>query len=139
MFIPPWLKVYGDVDYRNKRCKKERVDQMDFMSWVARNYPEYYPLVFHPKMEGKRNMFQQMLDKKMGSMKAGVADVVAIGFPCLVMELKRADHKESYWSDGQLAFLERASKAGAYTCLALGFEGAKAAFSDWVELQDAVK
>lgn len=134
MFKPNWLPFYGDISYRGP-CNREIVDQIDFISWLQKELPEYYRLTFHPKVEGRRNFAQATIDKKTGSMKSGVSDVICIGSPMLVMEIKRKDEKKSTWRDGQLKFLEESQKAGAYVCLAFGFEGAKEAFAHWVTLQ----
>lgn len=134
MHLPKWLPVYGDTIYRGK-CPREIVEQINFISWLQKELPEYYRLTFHPKIEGRRSHAQSMIDQKTGSMKKGVSDIICVGFPMLVMEIKRADQKQSSWKDGQLQFLEESKNAGAFVCLALGAEGAKAAFDDWVELQ----
>lgn len=135
MYIPKWLPVYGDLGYRGK-CPKELIDQINFISWLQNELPEYHRLTFHPKTEGRRSHAQSMIDKKSGAMKKGVSDIICVGYPMLVMEIKRSNSKLSTWRDGQLKFLEESKNAGAFVCLALGFEGAKAAFADWVAMQE---
>ena len=68
-------------------------------------------------------------------MVKGVADIIAIGSPPLIIELKRKDESDSAWSDGQIQFLERAYDSGAYVCVAFGLDAAKEAYLDWVRAQ----
>lgn len=136
MHIPKWLTVYGDRSYRGK-CPREIEDQMSFFTWLGNELPEYRALTFHPKIESRRSHAQAAIDRKAGTLTKGVADVIAIGFPCLVMELKRKDESDSGWSDGQLKFLERAKNAGASVCVAFGLEAAKEAYLEWVSMQQS--
>jgi len=52
-------------------------------------------------------------------------------FNSLVMELKRKDHTQSKWQPGQEAYLRAAQAAGAYACIALGYEAAIEAVRYW--------
>jgi len=134
MHIPSWLPVYGDRTFKGK-CPREAEDQMSFFSWLEHELPEFRRITFHPKVEGRRTYAQATIDKKMGSMNRGVVDVIAIGAPCLVMEIKRKDEKLSSWRDGQLQFLEAAKNSGAAVCVAFGLEAAKEAYAEWAQLQ----
>lgn len=133
MKIPDFIKVYGDTSFRGQ-CPLEDTELIDFFTEVYYLYPKTYHLIaFHPKNEGKKKMAQVQKDKAKGQ-KKGVSDIIVPGNPTLIIELKRKDHTQSYWEDGQIQFLEQAHKAGAYVCLALGLEAAIQAFNDWVKI-----
>lgn len=134
MHMPQWLPFFGDRSFRGK-CPREAEDQMSFFSWLEHELPEYARLTIHPKVEGRRTPAQATIDRKMGSMKKGVVDVIAIGSPMLVMEIKRKNESLSEWKDGQLRFLEESKKAGAVVAVVFGLEAAKEAYLDWVSLQ----
>lgn len=135
MKIPQWLTVYGDVNYRGD-CPHEDYALASFFDHIRKDYPLSYGLVaFHPKNEGKRSNNQIKIDRLKG-FKKGVSDVVIIGNPTLVLELKRDDHTKSEWAcDEQLEFLEQCHKGGAHVVLALGYRAAIQAFEDWIKLQ----
>lgn len=54
----------------------------------------------------------------------------------LVMELKRKDHTKSKWQPGQVEYLTTAQDAGAFACIALGYEAAIEAVRHWNKMQD---
>ena len=133
MKIPDFIRVYGDTSFRGK-CSVEDTELINFFTEVYYLYPETYHLIaFHPKNEGKKTMAQVQKDKAKGQ-KKGVSDIIVPGNPTLIIELKRKDHTQSYWEDGQIQFLEQAHKAGAYVCLALGSVAAIQAFNDWIKI-----
>lgn len=104
---------------------------------IRKHYPHLAPIVFHPRMEGERTKGQADWQKADGSIVKGVSDVIGIGDPMLVLELKRRDKNKSVWQPGQVDFLEYSHKRGAFTCLALGWEAAMQAIKDWESLQSA--
>ena len=113
MKIPQWLTVYGDVNYRGD-CPHEDYALASFFDRIRKDYPLSYGLVaFHPKNEGKRSHAQVKVDKLKGMTK-GVTDVIIIGNPTLVLELKRDDHTKSKWQPMQLEFMEQCHKGGAH-------------------------
>ncbi len=128
------VRIYGDTDYRGK-CKHEDFEVASFMAWVRYNHPQYALLITHIKNEGKRSWGQARRDKGIGMVK-GYADIICIGSPCLVLEMKRKDHTLSNLGSEQALHLNSASVAGAYTCVCLGEEPAKEAFQDWLLLQN---
>ena len=134
MKIPDWLACYGDINYRGE-CSREGAEQLTFFSQLRRHHPHLAPIVFHPRMEGERTKGQADWQKADGSIVKGVSDVIGIGHPMLVLELKRKDKTKSVWQPGQLSFLESSHKRGAFTCLALGYEAALKAIQDWEALQ----
>lgn len=125
------FRVFGDINYRGP-CPKEDIEQIDFFSWLAFNHPDYAALAIHPKNEGKRTYQQVTRETMLGSINTGASDVIipaGLGFVC---EIKRRDHTKSRWQKGQPEFLTRASKAGAFSCVALGCQGAKEAFLNYL-------
>lgn len=134
MKIPNWLTVYGNIDYRGD-CPHEDYALASFFDRIRKDYPSSYGLVaFHPKNEGKRSHTQVKVDKLKGMTK-GVTDVIIIGNPTLVLELKRDDHTKSKWQPMQIEFMEQCYKGGAHVVLALGYKAAIQAFEDWIKLQ----
>ena len=132
MRFPDWLRVYGDTDYRNKKCPVESAEQITFFNELRRLYPDSYGLIaLHPRNEGKRTQNQVMRQKAEG-MTAGAADIVIPGSPAFVCELKRQDHTQSHWEDGQQEYLKAAQDAGAFVCVALGYKAAIEAFNVWI-------
>lgn len=134
MKLPDWLNVYGDTQYRGK-CAVESAEQVTLFTQIRKHHPHLAPIVFHPRMEGERTKGQADWQKADGSIVAGVADVIGVGHPMLVLELKRRDQTQSVWQNGQVEFLEASQKRGAFTCLALGYEAALQAIQDWEALQ----
>lgn len=132
MKFPEWLTVVGDLDYRNKKCPVESAEQITFFNWLRHEYPDSYGLIaIHPRNEGKRTQNQVMRQKAEG-MATGAADIIIPGSPAFVCELKRSDHTQSHWEDGQQEYLKAAHDAGAFVCVALGHRAAIEAFNKWI-------
>lgn len=133
MKFPTWLPVYGDIDYRNKKCPPEAIEQVTFFNKLRREYPDTLGLIaLHPRNEGART-HHQVAKQKAEGMTPGASDIVIPGGPAFVCELKRQDHMMSQWQDGQLEYLEAAHKAGAFVCVALGYAAAWEALSDYLK------
>lgn len=75
----------------------------------------------------------QSRQKAKGAIRSGASDIIIVGNPTFVCELKRQDHTKSRWQDGQLEFLEYSLKNGAFVCIALGYESALEAVKDWIK------
>lgn len=132
MKFPDWLPLYGDIDYRNKKCPAESAEQITFFNELRRLYPDSYGLIaLHPRNEGKRTQNQVMRQKAEG-MTAGSTDIVIPGCPSFLCELKRQDHTQSHWEDGQLEYMKAAQDAGSFVCVALGYKAAMEAFKEWI-------
>ena len=131
--IPSCIPVYGDVDYRGP-SPKEDFESANFFNWVVYQHKKYRFLITHVKNEGKRTWGQVRMDKVIGLTK-GFADFVVIGNPTLLLEMKRTNHTKSSTTDEQIQHLLAEHEEGAIACYALGFEAAKQAFNDWLELQ----
>lgn len=139
MKVPEWLPAYGDFKYRGK-CARESAEQITFFNQLRGYYPDSYGrIAIHPRNEGQLIGGQHSsLDKqKAEGMSVGASDIVIVGAPAFVCELKRLDHTQCTWQPGQLDYLEAAKASGAFVCVALGWEAAWAAFNDWLEMKES--
>lgn len=135
MKFPPWLRVFGDQKYRGD-CPLEELEQITFFNWLRREYPDSYGrIALHPKNEQKRRgrQFRALEKDKLLGMAPGAADIIIPGAPAFVCEVKRRDHTKSAWQPDQLPYLEASQVAGAFVCVALGSDAARAAFLDWLD------
>ena len=132
MKTPHWLPVFGDLPKTTTNPAEDYV-LSSLISRIRNDYPSSYGLVaFHVKNESKRTQGQIKADKIKGLTK-GVSDLIVIGNPTLCMEIKKDN--SCRFESGQLEFLQQAQKGGAFVCLAIGYDGAKAAFEHWLTLQ----
>ena len=69
--------------------------------------------------------------KAKGAIKKGAADIIIVGYPTFVCELKRRDHTRCQWQDGQIDFLQTSQELGAFVCVALGYAAALLAVEEW--------
>lgn len=125
--------VWGDVTFRGK-CPQEHVEQASFFAKIRREYPTSWgAIALHPRNEGlvKGGQFSAVMRHRAEGMTKGAADIVIPGSPAFVCEMKRLDHTQSQWQDGQMEYLIAAQKAGAYVCVALGAEAAWEAFLNY--------
>lgn len=134
MKLNPDIPTYGDPAYRGD-CRKEDAEQVDVVAWLRLNHPLYAALMIHPKNEGKRTWGQVHYEKRMGGIPTGASDIIIPGSPAFICELKRKDHKKCQWQKGQQDYLTKAIDAGCFACVALGFDGFKLAFEDWINAQ----
>ena len=132
MKTPHWLPKFGDLPKATTNPAEDYV-LSSLISRIRNDYPSSYGLVaFHVKNESKRTQGQIKADKIKGLTK-GVSDLIVIGNPTLCMEIKKDN--SCRFESGQLEFLQQAQKGGAFVCLAIGYDGAKAAFEHWLTLQ----
>ena len=125
MKTPHWLPKFGDLPKATTNPAEDYV-LSSLISRIRSVYPSSYGLVaFHVKNESKRTQGQIKADKIKGLTK-GVSDLIVIGNPTLCMEIKKDN--SCRFESGQLEFLQQAQKGGAFVCLAIGYDGAKAAF-----------
>ena len=138
MKIPSLIKIYGDILYRGK-CPNESLEIVTFFNRIRKLYPDSYGLLaYHPRNEGKRT-YQQTIKYKSEGMVTGTADIVIVGNPSFVCELKRRDPTLSSISDEQINYLLAAQNHGSFVCVALGHEAAWEAFNEWRKLNDENK
>lgn len=129
--------VYGDVSFRGK-CPTEALEQVTFFAMLRREYPATWgALAIHPRNEGLKTsgQFASVQRHAAEGMTRGAADIIIPGRPALVCELKRRDHTQSTWQEGQVEYLTAAHEAGAFACVALGHEAAWEAVQAWIGVQ----
>lgn len=132
MIFPDGIKLYGDKDFRDKKCPVEDAELVTFINQVKKLYPESFGrLVLHIPNEGKRKAHEVSNLKKKGALNKGASDIIIPGNPALVIEMKRKDHTLSEWEEGQIDYLYAGKEAGCFVCVALGWEAAMMAFNDW--------
>src|SRR5690606_26229567 len=108
-------------------------EQKTFFNMLRTQHPATWGrIAIHPRNEGKRTPGQVWHHKAEG-MTAGASDIIIPARVAFVCELKRQDHTQSKWQDGQIEYLEAAKNAGAFVCVALGWEAAWHAFNDWLQ------
>ena len=129
MKFPDWLEVYGDKGFRGE-CPKEDAELTTFFNQLRATMPETSSLVFHVSNEGKRT-YRQAKFASMKGMVPGMADIVCVGARAGLIEMKRLDHTKSTWQKNQLQVLKDAKEAGAFVCVALGWESAMDAVKEW--------
>lgn len=131
------VPIYGDTKYRGK-CPSEGMEQMSFFNRIRREFPTSYGLIaLHPRNEGLKigGQLAAVIKHKAEGMTKGAADIIVPGCPTFICEMKRQDHSQSKWQDGQREYLEASQEAGAFACVALGASAAWDAFNHWMRLQ----
>jgi len=119
------VRVFGDMSFRGK-CPHENAEQMTFFNWIRRDYPDTWgALAFHPRNEGlkSKGQFAAVQRHAAEGMTPGVPDIVLPARVSFVCEIKRLD---------QIGYLIAAHNAGAFACVALGVDAARAAFFEWL-------
>lgn len=128
------FRVYGDLSFRGK-CPPEAMEQVTFFNRIRAAYPDTWGrLALHPRNEGLKTggQLRAVIRHKAEGMTAGAADIIIPGAPAFVCELKRRDHTQSKWQDGQVEYLTAAHAAGCFTCVAFGADAASDALKDWL-------
>lgn len=131
------VPIYGDPSWRGA-CPKEELEQVTFFNKLRREYPHSYGLIaLHPRNEGQLRGGQHgaLAQQKAEGMTPGAADIIIPGSPAFVCEMKRRDHTKSAWKPGQLEYLIAAQEAGAFACVALGWEATWQAFEVWAAVR----
>src|SRR5699024_861009 len=113
-------------------CPLEAAEQVTFFNQLRARHPGLGRIALHPRNERKRHA-RQATREKLEGMSPGAPDIIIPGAQTFCCELKRRDHTKSRWSKHQLAWLEAAQEAGAYVCVALGWEAAWAAMEAWLQ------
>lgn len=131
------IEIVGDVTYRDKRCPKEDAELVTFINeWrIDPQLSEF--IVIHIPNEKKRRKKEDFAELKKQRMKGafvpGASDIVAVGHPTLIIELKRIDHTLSDIEDEQIEFLSKAIESDAWVCIALGYKNALKFAREWYE------
>lgn len=124
------IPVYGDLSFRGK-CATETLEQVTFFNWLRRVHPYLGRIAVHIRNEGDRH-YAQTAKAKAEGMVSGAVDIIIPASPAFVCEMKRRDHTQSRWQDGQEEYLLESQRMGAFVCVALGWEGAKQAVEAWM-------
>jgi len=128
MKIPPCIPVYGKPI---KGCKiPEAAHMATFFNILRRDYPEYAKIALHVRNERQRTKYQIDKEKAQGGFVTGASDIIILGCPSFVCELKSQSPRAKI-SDEQIDFLIAAQNNGAFVCIALGYEAAINAFLEW--------
>lgn len=123
-------KVY-DSGFKGD-CPLESAELKTFFNQIRAKYPETWGrLAFHPRNEGKKTHAQVTMEAMEGA-TAGAVDIIIPGGVSFVCELKRADRRKSRLSKAEEKYLLAAEDAGAFACVAYGWEQAWAAFNDYL-------
>ena len=127
------VPIYGNTTFRGK-CPHESAEQITFFNQLRTTYPDTWGLLaLHPRNEQQLRGGQHrgLIRQKAEGMTPGASDVIIPGRVSFVCEIKRQDHTQSKWQPGQIEYLTAAQNAGAFACLALGWQAAWQAFEDW--------
>lgn len=123
------IRIY-DSNYRGD-CRTERCEQIDSISWLAFNYPERFPLIFHCPGETKaKAQYMQMRAKE--GVKPGPPDIIDLGGVVGLFEMKRLDRTKSKVSKEQKTFLQAGADAGHFVAICYGFAQFKLAYADYL-------
>lgn len=128
------IKVFGNMDFRGD-CALEDAELITFFNQLRIKYPKLAKVAIHPDNEGLifgTGFNNHTRQKAKGAIRNGAADIIIVGCPSFVCEMKRKDHTKSRWQDGQLDFLQTSQKIGAFVCVALGYEAALQAVAAWI-------
>jgi hypothetical protein len=137
MKIPPEIPVFGNLSYRNKHCPRESVEQITLINKIRAEYPDTYGRVLvHCKNEAKliNGQFAAINKDKAMGMAKGASDIIIVGKPAFVCEMKRQDASLCVLDDDQISYLLAAKDCGAFVCVALGYLAAMEAFNDWIKI-----
>ena len=124
------IKHYGT----QQPCKQpsEAAEMTTFFNQLQKRYPEIHALALHVRNEGKRDHKDTNIMKMQGGFIKGAPDIVIMGKPTFLCEMK-SKSKKSVVSKDQLKFLENADKRGCFCCVAYGWEAAMEAVEDWMK------
>lgn len=115
-------------------CRSERMEQIDAMGWLEKQYPDRWPLIYHVPNETRASPQHMQMRRKEG-VKAGVPDIIDANGPVTgFFEMKRQDSSKSRLSPDQRAFLELAAEKGHFCAVCYGFESFKQAYADFLAL-----
>ena len=124
------IKHYG-IQQTGKQ-PSEAAEMTTFFNQLQKRYPEIHALALHVRNEGKRDHKDTNIMKMQGGFIKGAPDIVIMGKPTFLCEMKSKSTKAVVSKD-QLKFLENADKRGCFSCVAYGWEAAIQAVEDWMK------
>jgi len=125
--------VFGDIGFRGK-CPKEAQEQVTFFNRLRERYPDTWGiLALHPRNEGLKRggQFSAVARHRAEGMTPGASDIIIPARIPFVCEMKRRDHTQCDWQDGQVEYLSAVAKTGGFACVALGCDAAWDALGYW--------
>jgi len=135
MIIPEGIKIYGDINFRDKKCPKEDAELATFFNQLKKKHPELAKVALHIKNEGVRTAKQAEKEKIKGALLKGAVDIIIppIGF---ASEVKRTDHTLSKIDDEQVEYLTINQNLGGFSCICLGYKAVFEALDDCLYLSN---
>ena len=123
-------RIYGSQ--QAGKHPSEAAEMATFFNQLRLKYPEYANLALHIRNEHDGDHNKVSKSKLQGGFVKGASDIVIVGSPTFVCELK-AINKGSRISKEQIIFLDSSADKGAFACLAYGWQAAFEAFEEWVK------
>lgn len=121
--------VVSGYDECSQDCPKERIEQINFVSWIRHKYPDL--VCFHPVNESDVPVQKRVLLRQEGLLP-GIPDIVILsnigghgGYGFAVIEMKRKNHRKSEISKDQIKILKYCSLSGGLAVLSFGCDNAK--------------
>ena len=108
----------------------EAAEMTTFFNQLRKHYPEYYAIALHVRNENDGDYKKTNKSKLEGGFVKGASDIVIIGNPTFVCEMK-AINKGSRLSKEQIDFLNSSAENGAFACVAYGWQATMQAFEEW--------
>lgn len=124
------LRVYGQQQKGDQA--KEGAEMSTFFNQLRKKYPEIHALALHIRNENDGDYRRTDKAKLQGGFIKGAPDIVIMGAPTFLCEMKSKSKKASVAKE-QTEFLERADKKGCFCCVAYGWEAAMQAVVDWIK------
>lgn len=124
------IKYYGTQE--TGKHPSEAAEMTTFFGQLKKLHPEIHSLAIHIRNEGKRDHNQTAVIKMQGGFVKGAPDIVIVGSPTFLCEMKSRS-KKSKVKPEQMKFLENADKQGAFCCVAYGYLAALQAVEEWIK------
>ncbi len=131
------IRIVGDEKFRGA-CPKEDAELVTLIGeWKRDPYLQRVPVIHIPNEKKRRDRkdFAELKEQKMkGAFVPGASDIIAIGYPTLVIELKRQDPTQSATTQDQIDFMLASQAAGAWVFVALGYAAALRIARAWYKI-----
>ena len=110
----------------------EAAEMSTFFNQLRKHYPQYAAIALHIRNEHDGDHNKTSKSKLQGGFIKGASDIVIIGNPTFVCEMK-AINKGSRLSKEQIDFLNSSAENGAFACVAYGWQATMQAFREWIK------
>ena len=121
------FKVYGVGDLL--KCPTQNEEVTNFFENLAIDYPQLRKMAIHIKKKNK-NIFIPTYREKIEAIHEGFANIIILGKITFVCKLKSRSIKTKL-TIAEKEFLSLSNHAGAFSCLAYGYQAALQAVKDW--------